>query len=185
MCPRLRLLIPLLLLACTTQSPVRTIQAFRAARERGDDVAMRSYLAPDARMWFEKREGPGNPLGGNELWRHWDLYFHGHSTFTDWKVNGNVVTAIGNETNDFYTLTDWKPAPFRQTWWLDEQGRITGILLESLGKQTSRFREAVAWGKAHHPDEIAYLMPKGEIDPSGDRAERWKVLLEEWRRSGQ
>jgi hypothetical protein len=100
-------------------------------------------------------------------------------------VNGNVVTAIGNETNDFYTLTDWKPAPFRQTWWLDEQGRITGILLESLGKQTSRFREAVAWGKAHHPDEIAYLMPKGEIDPSGDRAERWKVLLEEWRRSGQ
>jgi len=69
------------------------------------------------------------------------------------------------------------------TWWLDEQHHITAILFEPLGKPASRFDEVTAWAKAHHPEELAYLMPKGDIDPTGDRPERWKVLLEEWRAS--
>jgi hypothetical protein len=28
---------------------------------------------------------------------------------------------------------------------------------------------------------LEYLMPKGEINPAGDRPERWKAILEQWR----
>lgn len=144
---------------------------------------MQSLLAPDARMFFGKREGTGMLLGRTDEWSHWDTYFHGHSEMYDWKVDGHVVTAMGRETNDFYRLTEWNAPPFRMTWWLDDQQRITAILFEPLGKPTSRFDEVKAWARQHHPEELAYLMPKGEIDPTGDRPERWKVLLEEWRAS--
>ncbi|HEY4640776.1 MAG TPA: hypothetical protein VII75_05485 [Thermoanaerobaculia bacterium] len=180
----IRLLLVLLIVACATTSPqIETVKAFRTARERGNDAEMLKYLAPDARMWWGQREGAGSPLGTNERWHHWDVFFHGHSELYDWKVDGNVVTAMGRETNDFYRLTKWTPPPFRNTWWLDDQGRITAILFEPLGKSTSRFDEVKAWAKEHHPGELAYLMPKGEIDPTADRPERWKTLLEEWRRS--
>jgi hypothetical protein len=176
-------LLLLLFVACASSPKISNIKAFRTARERGETAAMMSYLAPGARMWFDKREGEGMLLGENERWRHWDTYFHGHSELYDWKVDGNVVTAMGRETNDFYRLTEWKAPPFRQTWWLDDQNRITAILFEPLGNPTSRFDEVKAWAKEHHPDELAYLMPKGQIDPTADRPERWRALLDEWRES--
>ncbi len=177
-----RLLLVLLVVACATTSPqIETIQAFRTAREQGKDAEMLKYLAPDARMWFDKREGEGSLLGKSDRWHHWDTFFHGHSELYDWKVDGKVVTVMGRETNDFYRLTEWIAPPFRATWWLDDEGRITAMLYQPGGKPTSRFDEVKAWAKEHHPDELAYLMPKGDIDPTADRPERWKALLEEWR----
>ena len=167
--------------ACATENNIRTVKNFRAARERGDDAAAEAYLTPDSRMWFVKKEGPGFIVGhGGEEWRHWDLYFHGHSTYSDWQSHGNVVTANVMESNDFYHLLDWKPAPYRLTYWF-ERGRIKEILLEPLGKSTSRLEEFKSWAAKTHPDELAYLMPKGEIIPTADRPERWRAILEEWR----
>src|SRR5260370_38382134 len=96
--PLFRPLIPLLFFACASHSSsIRTIQAFRAAQDRSDDAAVHSYLAPDARMWFEKREGPGLLLGKAEPWRHWDLHFPGHSTFRDCTQTCTHVPPIRSE----------------------------------------------------------------------------------------
>jgi hypothetical protein len=66
-----------------------------------------------------------------------------------------------HETNDFYRLLDWKPVPYRMTWWLDANGKITGAMVHSLpGKPTSRLPEFREWAAAHHPEELEYLMPK-------------------------
>ena len=165
-----------LLPACTSSRLIRRVQEFRALRERGDDAASQAFLTSDAKMFFNKREGEGSPIIGGP-WRHWDTYFHGHASFTDWSSHDRVVTAIGHETNDYYRLLDWKPSPWRMTWWLDESDKISAILLEPLEKSTSRLEEFVAWAKKNHPDELAYLMPKGEIDPTGDRPERWRPIL--------
>jgi hypothetical protein len=80
-------------------------------------------------------------------------------------------------------MLDWQPAPYTVTYWLDSSNRISGVLIKSLPwKTVNRLPEFEEWAAAHHPDELAYLMPKGKLDPSGDRPERWRAILEEWRK---
>lgn len=170
--------------ACATNRQIRQVQAYRAANARHDIEAQTALLAPDARMWYEERKGDGEPLrpGGGGRYAHWDAFFHSTSTLTDWKVEGNAVSTIVHETNDFYGLLDWTPVPYRMTWWLDQNGKITGAMVQSLpGKPTSRLPEFREWAATHHPEELEYLMPKGHLDPTGDHAERMQRLLLEWR----
>lgn len=170
------------LAGCLTLNPdVRRIQDYIALREAGDAQAL-TYLAAGARIWYESKSGAGEPFGAEGRWDHWDRYFHSHARLTDWRVEGNAISAVVHETNDYYALLDWKPVPYRMTWWLDERGRIREVLLQKLpGKETSRLDEFRAWAAAAHPGELADLMPTGQIDPTGDRPERWRALLGEWR----
>lgn len=170
--------------ACASSSSVsiKHVQAYRAASARGDDLS--PYLAPGARMWYDTKEGEGEPLKkGQGSYAHWDHYFGSTSTLTDWQVHDGAVSAVVHETNAFYRLLDWTPAPYRMTWWLDAEGRIREALLTAIpGHDTKgRLAEFQAWAREHHPDELDYLMPKGRIDPKGDRAERFAALLKEWR----
>lgn len=183
---------PLLLLlgwtlACaTTLSNVERVKAYRAAHDRGDVAAEAAFLAPDARMFFEERKGDGEPLaaGRSGRYAHWDEFFRSQSTLTDWTEDGNAVSATVHENNDFYRLLDWTPRPYRMSWWLDANGRITAAMVQSIpGETKSRMSEFRAWAQEHHPGELAYLMPNGRIDPTGDRAERFKTILLEWRKA--
>jgi hypothetical protein len=167
---------------------IETVKQFREARDRGDLPAARAYLAADARIWFDMPEprGEGAPWTLEpDDWDRWDRFFHSKTEYSDWKDLGDRVTALGRETNDFYRLTEWTPKPLAFTWWFDAGGRIKGFLFHAVGegKDPSRFDELKAWAHAHRPDELAYLLPKGRIDPSGDRPARWKALAIEWRRA--
>jgi hypothetical protein len=177
------LLLLIALVACATDNNIRTVKNFRAARERGDEAAVASYVAPGARLWFENKEGPGEPFGkGGGSWDHWDQYFHARTTLTDWQDHGPSVTAVAHETNDFMRLLEWQPAPYTATYWFDDSSRIAEVLIKSLPwKTVNRLPEFKEWAGAHHPDELAYLMPNGKLDPTGDRPERWRAILLEWR----
>jgi outer membrane murein-binding lipoprotein Lpp len=173
-----------LLAGCANERLVRRVQAYHLAHTSGDLAAESAALSPDARTWYESRSGAGEPLrpGRTGRYAHWDTFFHSRSTFSDWIVCGREVTATVHETNDFYRLLDWKPNPYQMTWWFDDRDRITGVMVRSLpGKETSRMEEFRAWAAVHDPTEIEYLMPKGKLDPTGDRPERWKALLVRWR----
>ena len=169
--------------ACATENNIRTVKNFRAARERNDEAAVQATVAPDARIWFERKEGPGEPFGkGGGSWDHWDRYFHARTTLTDWRDDGTSVTAVAHETNDFMQLLDWKPAPYTVTYWFDGSHRIKEVLIKSLpGKSKNRLIEFEEWAATNHPEELAYLMPNGKLDPTGDRPERWDKILREWR----
>jgi hypothetical protein len=170
--------------ACATENNIRTVKNFRAARERGDSAAVERFVAPGARLWFESRDGLSEPFGaGGGSWDHWDHYFHAQTTLTDWTEHADgSVTATAHETNDFMKLLDWQPAPYTVTYWFDSSGRIAQVLIKSLpGKSANRLPEFKEWASAHHPEELAYLMPNGKLDPTGDRPERWRAILEEWR----
>ena len=170
---------------CASNRSISRVQDFRAAQERHDVAAIRGFVAPNARMWFESRSGEGEPFTGTGgSWEHWDTYFHSRSTMKNWRVEGNAVTADVDETNDFMEMLDWRAKPYTMTWWLDDSGRITGVLVKgNPEKPVSRLKEFEEWAREHHPDELTYLMPNGRIDPTGDRAERWMALLKEWRAS--
>jgi hypothetical protein len=175
----------LLAAACASNQQIARVQAYRDARARGDVAAERQLLAPDARIWYEEKSGEGDPITAGHVGRyaHWDAYFHSRSEVRDWRAEGDAVSGTVYETNDFYRLLDWQPAPYRMTWWLDREGRIAGALVQSTPGKTTRGRmeEFREWAKAHHPEELEYLMPGGKIDPTGDRPERFKKILEEWR----
>ncbi len=40
---------------------IARVQAYSAALERHDYEAAQSYLSPDARAWYDKKEGEGEP----------------------------------------------------------------------------------------------------------------------------
>lgn len=185
--------------ACTAprdaeQAPSRygriaTVEAFRAARAAGDTEAAGELMAPDARLWFGAREGAGRPwdLDAGGPWAVWDEHFGGHSEPDGpWEVEleGRAVSAVMVEHNDYYRLTESAPGRWRGTYYLDEVGRIEGFLvarIPGVERDPGRTAEFEAWAREHDPDEAAYLMPGGEIDPSGDRPARMRALLERWR----
>jgi hypothetical protein len=174
-----------LVMGCASHNEIRTVEAFRAASAAGDSEAARAYVAPDARMWFDEKTGSGDALGfGGGRWDHWDHYFHGRTVVSEWEVHGREVTGVVHESNDLYRLLDWVGKPYRLTWTLDDRGRIKEVLLTSIpgAKELSnRMPEFKKWAAEHHPAELTYLVPGGQMNPDGDRAERWRAILVEWR----
>ena len=164
---------------------IARVQEFLAARKRGDEAAAGALMAPDARIWWEAKTGPGEAwtLGGR--WSGWDSYFRSRNDYSDWREGRDSVTAAGVEMNDFYRLIDRSPQKFRATWWLDASGKITGFLFEPRGAVVpgDRFEEFKAWARREKPAELEYLMPGGRIDPTGDRPQRFHAILVEWRRA--
>lgn len=79
-------------------------------------------------------------------------------------------------------MLEYRSAPYTMTWWLDDQSRISGVLIKSNpDKAVNRMSEFKEWARANRPDELAYLLPNGRLDPTGDRPERWRAILTEWR----
>ena len=97
----------------------RRLTDYRAAKKRGDYETAAKYLAQDARIWFDKKEGPGHPLrarGGP--YKDWDKEFRAVSTRRNVRVKGRSVTYISSEINDFYRLIERVPTDARVTYLL-------------------------------------------------------------------
>jgi hypothetical protein len=166
---------------------IAAVKAFLDAKEQPDKAAAQAMLAPGARSWFDERKGEGDPYALQGRWSGWDAFFRTKNTYSDWTQGRDSVTANGEEMNDFYRLIERSPTRFRATWWLDASGRIDGFLYEPRGAVVpgDRFREFKEWARREKPAELDYLMPGGRIDPTGDRPQRFRALLEEWRRAAK
>ena len=167
-----------------THPLVRRLDAYRAAKKRGDYDTAAKYLDADARIWFEKKEGPGHPLrakGGP--WADWDRFFKAKSTRKDVRVIDGTVTYISREMNDYYSLLDRVSTPARVTYYFDDDRLITGMLYAGLGhtRPPDRKAEFVAWANEHYPGELERLEPDDRIVPTLENAKRWKQLLVRWR----
>jgi len=150
----------------------------------------RSYLSDDPRVWYDAREGDGRPLKlGAGLYKAWDEHFNGRSEAGPWTVEGNRVWAVADETNDYFRLLERQDGSrYRITYYFDEDGRIEGYMISAADPgrpsppRKDRFAEFESWARAEHPEEWEYLRPGGKLDPTGDRAPRTRLLLEEWRK---
>jgi imidazolonepropionase-like amidohydrolase len=165
---------------------ISKVQDLMAARKAGDEAAARAQMAPDPRIWFDKRSGPGEPWGLVTNWTHWDDYFHSQSDYSNFREAGDAINADGTEINDFYRLIERPPQKFRATWWIDASGKVLGFLYEPRGSTAAvedRFDQFKEWARKTKPAELDYLMPGGRIDPTGDRPERFHAILVEWRKA--
>jgi len=163
------------------------VERFRAAVERKDFEHARTYFAPDARLWYENRSGAGAvwKVGGG-TWATWDAEFNSRSKpiapYRSMRTAfGPAVWTIVEEDNDFYRLIDRPPGYMMFTWYVAPSGKLSGFLLAGIGERTDRLEEFEAWAREHEPAELEYLMPGGKIDPTGDRAARFRNSLNRWR----
>jgi len=171
--------------ACASESPLtEKVQKFQAlCREHRLDAAA-PMLSAHPRVWYEERSGEGEAWEpSSDRWGEWDDHFRSRSEYRDWKEEGRSVSVTAWETNDFYLLLERGSQPTRLTWFFDEDGRIEGFLVTSrgMGQFPGRRAEFKAWAREHRPEELEYLEPGGRIDPTGDRAPRYRMLLNEWR----
>jgi len=173
-----------LIFSSCTHPLVRRLEEFQSAKKSGNFTKAAEYLAPEARVWFENKEGPGKPLraqGGP--WAEWDRFFHAVTTKSPPTVKQNAVQFTFAETNDFFRLIDRAPRRAKAAWWFDGQGRIQGVLYQRIPATESRDRldEFLSWLDKKDPGQRAFLMPDGEIVPDLERARRWRERLIEWR----
>jgi len=160
---------------------VRNLESFRAAKKAGDYETASKYITDDARIWWTKKEGPGSPLtakGGP--YRHWDKEFNSTSTKSDFRVEGNTVTYVSREMNDFYRLTDHTPGPALITYYFNDDGKITGMFYRALDpasrRPPDRRKEFEAWASEKYPGLLDSEEMKIPNNPK-----RWRELLVQWR----
>jgi hypothetical protein len=168
-------------------SPTRKLDAYLAARHRGDLEEARSFLAPGCVIWFDSREGPGTPLDLQGGAAEWDRELRASATHDALVVEGDHVSGLFTETNDFYTLLGIDAWKARITFWFDASGLITAELYEAMPDNPdfdAHFLPALEWATRNRPEEVKALLPGDLLVRNGDTARRWRVLLQEWRASG-
>lgn len=168
-----------------THPNVANLRAFRTALKSGDAETAGKYLAADARVWFGQKEGPGRPLtvhGGP--WKEWDRFFNSNSTSSDMKVEGNSVSYIFTENNDYFRLIDGAAGKGRITYYFNNDGRITGRLISGVPgykRPPDRLADFKRWCEHEHPGALEKIEFDPDNPPTFAIAKRWKELLVEWR----
>ncbi len=158
---------------------------YRALKDSGQDTAAFAYLSSDCHIWYEKIEGEGIKADIGGPWSHWDNYFRGTRQYESWTVDSNAVTVSMMETNDFYKLIEREPTRVFITWWFDDDQKINRVFVKGdrSVRPKDRMPEFVKWALGTMPAEVEYLLPDKKLNPTGDRPERWKKALLEWRKA--
>lgn len=183
-----------LLCACTAQresagEPTQLIDSarrFRALLAAAQFDSAQAFLSPHARRWWGERQGEGSPwslAGGNSgPWAAWDEHFRSRKEVVSWDVEGNAVTLVQRETNDYFQLLERGWVTNEITYTFDTAGRIEGLLIRAIGdRPPGRTQEFLDWARHNDPEEIDALMDGDEVDPSGDHPQRFRTLLNRWR----
>ena len=160
---------------------VRALDTYRQAKKGGDNETAAKFLADDARIWFDSKQGDGHPLtakGGP--YKEWDKEFRSKSTREDVRVDGRTVTYVSSEINDFYRLIERIPTTARVTYYFDDENKITGMLYRGLSPKSERppdrYDEFKRWAAVRYPGLLG--SPEMEIP---NNPKRWRELLVEWR----
>ena len=159
---------------------------FRTLLEQGEYDAARALIATDARRWWGERRGEGQPwrIGPQSPgpWAGWDAHFRSRKDVVQWTEGADHATVLIRETNDYYKLLDRGSVLNEVTYFFDENRKIDGLLIRGVGERPpGHTEEFLEWARVNDPRELAALMPDGEIDPSGDHAQRFRRLLNRWR----
>jgi hypothetical protein len=178
------------------EEPREESSLVNAARMFRDHVASgrfdqaRAMMADRPRRWFDERRGDGQPwsIGPRSKgpWDAWDEHFRGQTETVRWIEGDGSATVVIRETNDYFRLLKRGWVTNEIIYFFDDSGSIEGLLIRATGERPSgRTDDFLEWARENDPQELEYLMPGGDIDPSGDRPERFRALLNRWRSSAE
>ena len=167
---------------------VAKVEQFRELVRAGNYEAARGMMTEDPRRWFRQREGAGRAWrigpGKKGPWAAWDEHMRSQTEHLRWETGDGYARSVFRETNDYFRLLERGWVTTTSTYFFDSAGKIEGKLIAAAGERhPGRTDDFVAWAKANDPAEFDYLEPGGEIDPSGDRPQRYRTLLNRWRKA--
>jgi hypothetical protein len=167
---------------------IEAARRFRKLLAAKEYKQARSMMTENPRRWFNQRQGEGRPWivkpGAKGPWAKWDEHFRSRKEELRWESGKNNATLFMKETNDYFQLLERGWVTTEIIYLFDNAGKIEGLLIRATGKRPpGRTEEFLKWAREHHPGELEYLMPGGDIDPTGDRPGRFRTLLNKWRKS--
>ncbi len=116
----------------------------------------------------------------------WDVGANGSFAYQFAAGDGETVRARIVERNEFLELIGLEPLEADMTFAVRD-GKITRGTYAAAGASadpgavSAALAPAVAWARAHRPDELEAIYPDGSIRYSRQSAERWVALLKDWR----
>lgn len=161
--------------------PVHAVRQYLDAATREEAV---SRLAPDYRLWFGERKGPGiSRESAGEMLR-WDYTLNVAHQIRSIASNDGVVTARVHEDNDFSRLIDFPGWDSTSTFLVGDDGRIVWqVYVPEPGQPEWRpyLDPALAWIREHRADALPTIFPDGKLARSEESARMWVRVLREWR----
>jgi hypothetical protein len=173
-------------------------------REKGDDQKMKrqvetyvqslnehdlekalSMLSNDFKLHFTEydarvdKKGMVNILG-------WDKGVNGMVSYEDLAAEGDSVTGLFSEQNDFFKLIGINEFKAKVSFTFDESGLMVKQSYTPLPNQPSfleKMQPAIEWAKKSRPEELAKIYRDNQIQFTEQMGKRWVLLLKEWKRS--
>jgi hypothetical protein len=115
----------------------------------------------------------------------WDKVTNMHMTISNVEVTANSVTFKLVETNDWWKLAGvgevcYDPCVMVFHSCLISEIRAT-MTQESLDAYAKVWPSIIDWAEEHRDEELKGLLPGGAFVYGAEAAEKWIVLLREWR----
>jgi hypothetical protein len=167
-------------------SPEKIVKRYLFAKTREAALAL---LAPDYRLWFEKRDGKGLSKSDVAELLAWDYALHPRHRITDLQINVNEVVANVHEDNDFSLLIGFPGWDAVTTYRVNEGGFITEQFYVPRPGQVNwkpYLEKALPWLLEHRAVELSRIYPNKRLRQTAESAKEWVKVLRDWRRhSGQ
>lgn len=115
----------------------------------------------------------------------WDKGVNGKVKYQNLEVDGNSITGLFTERNDFFRLIGIDELKSENTYVFSPSGLIIKQTYEMLPDQPSfqeKMQPAVEWARKNKPEELKEIYPHDQIQYSREMGRRWVVLLAEWRK---
>jgi hypothetical protein len=160
------------------------VLAYQEAHNAHDVDKAMTFFAPNIRfemagIWV--REG----FEEMRVMEVWDSVVGGEVFFKDFKTRTGRLECKATESNDWLKIVGIDAVTYDSFRFEFENGRIGRIRAKVSPKDEMAIDRAVnrvvRWALEARPDEIDDIIPRGLFNYGHEQAERWMVLLKEWK----
>lgn len=175
--------IALLASSCSPDLSER-IKAYEATYNTHDVEKLMSFYADDIEfeivgVWVKEGKAVVQELA------EWDKATNMHMTISNIEVSGDTVTCKLVETNDWWKLAGMGEVYYEPCVMIFRNGLIsemrTTMTQESLDAYAKVWPSIISWAGEHRSEELKELLPGGTFIYGTEAANKWIVLLQEWR----
>lgn len=152
--------------------------------DAADHESVAAALAPDYRIWFGEKRGPGMSREEALAMLEWDLSLHPVHEHRIVHVEGDTVIAITHEQNDFSRLIDFPGWTAASLYRFDDAGRLAEQVYVPAPNQPRwqpYLDAALPWLREHRGEALARIYPDGRLNQSVNAAREWVAVLRDWR----
>lgn len=141
------------------------------------------FLSNDFELHFTEYDFTIDKAGINDV-LGWDKGVNGKVSYEKLVAEGDSITGLFTERNDFFKLVGIEELRATITYTFDSSGMIVKQSYTPLPNQPSfqdYMQPAIEWARTNRPNELTEIYPQNQMQFNQEMAERWVTLLKEWK----